>query len=192
LHDKLESVEKVEAAKEAKAKRHRLINTVLMFGVLAIAIVAYFKVPEYMDNQEYNSEIAQIMNDESLRLNVYNDSLGNATVGFGHLVLPGESFDKITSHEAIAMLRRDYDVAKQSVESKYKWATGDVKLVLINMTYQMGPSRLAKFEKALMALQIGDYDLAAAELLDSVWASQAPNRAIRIAGRILQLDNSFW
>jgi GH24 family phage-related lysozyme (muramidase) len=185
-------VEKVEAAKEAKAKRHRLINTVLMFGVLAIAIVAYFKVPEYMDNQEYNSEIAQIMNDESLRLNVYNDSLGNATVGFGHLVLPGESFDKITSHEAIAMLRRDYDVAKQSVESKYKWATGDVKLVLINMTYQMGPSRLAKFEKALMALQIGDYDLAAAELLDSVWASQAPNRAIRIAGRILQLDNSFW
>ena len=177
---------------ESKQKLHRIFNTFLMLVIAAVVAVLVIKGPQYIETEEYNSEIAQIINDEGLRLNVYRDSLGHATIGFGHLVVKGEELGRITPHEAIELLRVDYDNARSSVESRYPWASGDVKLVLINMTYQLGPSRLAKFEKALMAMQLGDYDMAAAELLDSVWATQAPNRANRIAGRILQLDNSFW
>jgi lysozyme len=175
-----------------KQRVHRTFNTVFILCVLVIGIVSYFKVPEYQAKQDYNSEIAQIVKDEGLRLSVYNDSLGNATIGFGHLIKNGETFTKITPHEAIALLRDDYESARDNVNRNYKWAQDDVKLVLINMTFQLGPSRLAKFEKALMALQMGDYDRAASELLDSRWAKQAPNRAHRLAGRILQLDKDWW
>ena len=62
-------------------------------------------------------EIAQIFNDESLRLCQYKDSLGNATIGVGHLVLEREKLPKcISSHEAISLLIKDYRYAKHNVE----------------------------------------------------------------------------
>lgn len=188
----LEKLAKVEDKKESKAGSHRLINSVFMIMVLIVAYLGYTKVPDYIEESDYQTEISQIVNDEGLRLEVYRDSLGNATVGFGHLVKPGERFDKITPHEAIELLRRDYQTAKVSVERSYPWASGDVKLVLINMTYQMGPTGVAKFEKTLMALQMENYDKAASELLDSTWARQTPSRARRLAGRILELNTDFW
>lgn len=178
----------VENEKEKSANRHRVFNTAVVFAAIFISIVAYFKVPEMQFEKDYKNEIAQLVEDEGLRLEVYDDTLDNPTIGFGHLVKQGEQFGKITPHEAIALLISDYAIARNSVESRYYWAEGDVKLVLINMTYQMGPVRLAKFEKAIGALRDGNHKLAASELLDSAWAKQTPKRAQRLAGRILQLD----
>ncbi len=191
---KLDELEQKEQKRKRLVKQriHRTFNTAFMLCLLVAVVIAYFKVPEYQERQDYNSEIAQLIEDEGLRLSVYNDSLGNATIGFGHLVKQGEVFDEITPYDALELLRKDYQIAKESVQRNYQWAEGDVKLVLINMTYQLGPVRLAKFEKALAALRNGNYDLAAAELLDSRWAKQAPNRANRLAGRVLKLEQSWW
>lgn len=192
LHEKLDSFKAVEDQKEDKAKRHRLINTIFMFAVLAIACLAYLKVPEYIEADNYQTEIAQLIQDEGYRAKPYKDTLGNYTVGFGHMVKQGEVFTHITPYDAIELLRKDYFTAKFSVEKKYPWASGDVKLVLVNMTYQMGPSRLSKFELSLSAMQLKDYDRAAAELLNSTWAAQTPARASRLAARILQLNSEWW
>tara|TARA_R110002126_G_scaffold70384_1_gene177174 strand:+ start:1344 stop:1961 length:618 start_codon:yes stop_codon:yes gene_type:complete len=189
LRENVERLAKNENAKEKSASLHRIINTGFVLIVLVLSSVAYFKTADYKFEYDYRAEVSQIVQDEGMVLNVYRDTLGNATVGFGHLVLANESFDTITPHLAIKMLKADFAMARSNVESEYGWADGDVKLVLINMSFQMGQGRLAKFEKALLAMRVGDYDLAAAELLDSRWANQTPKRAQRLAGRILALDN---
>lgn len=192
LEDAIVDLAEVENEKESSANRHRIFNTAVVVVAIVLSVVAYFKVPEMQFEKDYKNEIAQLVEDEGLRLEVYDDTLANPTIGFGHLVKQGEQFGKITPHEAIALLISDYAIARDSVESRYSWADGDVKLVLINMTYQMGPVRLAKFEKAIGALRDGNCKLAAAELLDSAWAKQTPKRAQRLAGRILQLDATLF
>ena len=46
---------------------------------------------------------------EGCSLVPYADVAGKCTIGVGHLVLPGESTDPITEHEAMAMLEKDLD-----------------------------------------------------------------------------------
>ena len=57
----------------------------------------------------------------------------------------------------------------------------DVKLVLMDMAYQMGITGLFKFKNMLSAIKEGDYSRAADELLDSNYARQTQNRANRNA-----------
>lgn len=192
LKDGLQKFKEAEDAREKVNDRHRLANTIFIMLLCVCVTFGYFKFRDYKFEQDYKSEIGQILKDESVRYTVYTDSLGNETIGAGHLVKPGEEFGTMTPHEVINLLISDYAIARDSVQERYPWAEGDVKLVLINMTFQMGPSRLAKFENALAALRDERFDIAAAELLDSAWAKQTPNRAHRLAGRILQLDSSVF
>jgi lysozyme len=52
------------------------------------------------------------------------------------------------------------------------------------MCFNMGPGNLAKFQNMIAALEAQDYDLAAAEALDSRWAKQVGQRAERLAQRL--------
>lgn len=144
-----------------------------------------------MNNKEHTqSELAQIVEDEGYRAKPYRDTRGLWTIGFGHLIKAGEEFAKLSPHNAVQLLREDYTTAQKEVEHYYLWATGTVKLVLINMSYQMGSSRLSKFKKTLQHLKNEDYDMAAGEMLNSRWAMQTPLRASRLAGRIMQLQEN--
>ncbi len=49
---------------------------------------------------------------------------------------------------------------------------------------QMGPAGVAEFRRMLAALHVGDYELAAAEMLDSKWALEVGNRAQELAAMI--------
>ena len=53
--------------------------------------------------------------------------------------------------------------------------------VLIDMCFNLGIGRLKQFKKMFAALSQGDYDKAAAEMLDSVWAKQVKSRAAQLA-----------
>ena len=53
----------------------------------------------------------------------------------------------------------------------------EVQEVILNMCYQLGVTGTSKFRKAISALQEGDWEDAANEMLDSLWARQTPNRA---------------
>lgn len=170
---------------------HRSINTLLAIMVL---IVSYNLTTPLIDRvtgleQErvVQSELSQIVMDEGYKARPYKDSRGLWTIGFGHLIKEGEDFTTLTPHDAVRLLRKDYDYATTSVEKVYPWATGDVKLVLINMTYQMGERGVSKFSDTIGNLRLGHYDHAAGDMLTSIWAEQTPLRASRLAGRIMQL-----
>lgn len=55
------------------------------------------------------------------------------------------------------------------------------KNVIVSMAYQMGVSGLLKFKNMIKALNVGDFDEAARQALDSRWAKQTPQRANRHA-----------
>jgi len=174
---------------ENKQTWWRSINTILIAITLTIVISVSATVGNMLEHQAYENEIAQLMKDESIRYDVYVDTLGNKTIGVGHMLTDDEQYTKLTPHQAIELLRYDYNIASKSVLKRYPWASGDVHRVLVNMSFQMGEGRLSKFEQTLLALERSDYDLAAAEMLDSEWARQTPNRASRLAGRIMSLSD---
>lgn len=56
--------------------------------------------------------------------------------------------------------------------------------VILNMAYQLGIGGLFKFKKMIDALSHRDFERAADEMLDSKWAKQTPNRALRNAKKM--------
>jgi len=60
---------------------------------------------------------------------------------------------------------------------------------VVEMIYQMGMAGFLGFKKTIAALKAGNYQLAAAEMLNSRWARQdSPNRAKDLAWGIRYLD----
>lgn len=53
--------------------------------------------------------------------------------------------------------------------------------ILYSMAYQMGVPGLANFKNMIAAIAKKDFNLAATEMLDSLWARQTPGRAKRHA-----------
>ena len=63
----------------------------------------------------------------------------------------------------------------------------EAQQVIINMTFNMGAPRLSKFKKFIAGVNAGDWNTAAVEMMDSRWAKQVGNRAIRLRDRIQAL-----
>ncbi len=87
-----------------------------------------------------------ITNHEGYSDKVYKDAAGNPTIGYGHLILPGENFDKgVTKQQAKDLLAQD---AKTAVDAVNKNLTGKVSQTqfdaLVSFTYNVGAGALAK------------------------------------------------
>lgn len=175
-----------------KNRIHRWFNTTMtslvLCGLMALAIWGVDKYNS-IEPDAIKNEIQQIAVDEGFKPCAYKDSLGYPTIGFGHLLKPDEKYKCITPQFGMQLLRQDYLKAKRSVERRYPWAEGEVKLVLTNMTYQLGETGLAKFKNTLSLLKQEQYEEAAMEMLDSRWYKQTQRRATRLAIRILALED---
>ena len=111
---------------------------------------------------------------------VYQDSLGIDTIGYGFAI------KDLTLDEDIAeeILMRKLERLKRNANSRFKWLEDMpvvVQEVILNMCYQLGITGVSKFRKAISALQEGDWNEAADEMLDSLWARQTPNRATELS-----------
>lgn len=120
----------------------------------------------------------QLIRDEGRRLKPYRDTLGILTIGVGR------NLDNvgISAAEADFMLDNDIAVRQQSL-SRFAWFTALDEArqgVVVNMSF-MGIPRLLAFVKMIQALEVQDYERAAAEMLDSKWAGQVKGRATRLA-----------
>lgn len=111
--------------------------------------------------------LALIARFEGCRLDVYDDVAGHPTIGYGHLLRPGESFpDGITQAEALALLRQDAAVACAAVD---RACTGVVAMTqgqydaLVDLAYNCGGGVLAPFA---FLLHTGDSERAANLLLE--------------------------
>ena len=107
---------------------------------------------------------------------VYDDSLGIPTIGYGFAIK-----DLILDEDiAEEILIRKLEKLKRNATARFKWLEDmpvEVQEVILNMCYQLGVTGTSKFRKAISALQEGDWEEAANEMLDSLWARQTPNRA---------------
>lgn len=136
----------------------------------------------------------QLKIDEGVVYEIYEDHLGYATFGVGHLVLEsdpehGQPIGTPVSEERVReCFERDLDTAISECVVLYGEAwdnfPGEVQEVLVNMLFNLGRPRLSKFKNFNTKLIEGDYAGAAPEGLDSLWARQVGARADRLMERL--------
>ena len=140
-----------------------------------------------MDTKKYTKAIElaveQLKIDEGCRLTAYQDTVGVWTIGYGHTggVKKG---DKITQKDADDFLLADTIQAAidaSSLPVNFDGLNAVRQAVLINMSFNLGKTRLLAFKRTLLAIAIRDYDNAALYMLQSKWSKQVGNRSIRLA-----------
>lgn len=110
------------------------------------------------------------------------------TIGYGRNI----EERGISEDESEYLLNNDIRLSELELTKAFPWfgnLTAERQAVLINMHFNMGLTRLKGFIKALPAIERGDYKTAAAEMLDSVWARRAGNRANELAK---QMETGQW
>ena len=139
----------------------------------------------------------QLKIDEGVEYRVYNDHLGYKTLGIGHLVVPGDlEYDApvgtYVSEDRVNEIF-DKDVITYIDEAKKVFGNlegmpEEAQQVIVNMCFNMGAPRLAKFKNFIRAIHDEDWATASVEMLDSKWATQVGPRANRLADRIKAIN----
>ncbi len=123
---------------------------------------------------------AQLKQDEGLSLTCYKDSLGNWTIGYGHLL--SRECAPITAQFADLLLQADIEaLCKQLLKVEWWLQLDQVRQeVIANMAFNMGLNGLLLFKHMIAAIRIKDYRTAAEEMGKSLWAKQVGKRAARL------------
>jgi lysozyme len=129
----------------------------------------------------------QIKLNEGIRKTAYQDTLGNWTIGVGHLIkLPDEEYlidAKLNDLEVDQIFITDLN---QAIDDARKFIDADsipdeAFEVVVDMAFNLGLPKLLKFKNFQQALKEKDFVKASEEMLDSLWAKQVPNRANELA-----------
>lgn len=137
----------------------------------------------------------QLKIDEGVVYEIYNDHLGYATFGVGHLVLEsdpehGQPVGTPVSEQRVKeCFENDLNTAIGECDALYEGGEfndlpDEVQQILVNMMFNMGRTRLSKFKKMHAAILEGDWKTAAIEGRDSRWHKQVTNRAERLMVRL--------
>ena len=130
----------------------------------------------------YEDLKVKIKEHEGFRDQVYKDSLGFATIGYGHLVLSTDRFKEGVTYkkkDLEEVFDSDFNIAKSNANQLISGLPlhHQAKCVIIEMVFQLGIGGVSKFKKMWKALKQNDYHTASEEMLDSKWAKQTPKRA---------------
>lgn len=123
-----------------------------------------------------------IKHDEGLSLLPYEDTEGYISIGYGRCL----ALNGISEEEASVLLAADVKVAAADAKQfagipTWNGLTETRQAVLISMAFNLGLTKLIKFQKLRAALVDSDFDRAAIEMLDSKWSRQVKSRATRLA-----------
>ena len=138
--------------------------------------------------------LEELMLDEGVIHEIYNDHLGYPTFGVGHLITEkdeehGKPLGTPVSEERVTeCLNADVDIVCAELDKNMEWwrELNDTRQrVMANMCFNLGYPRLSKFKKFLAAVQEEDWETAAVEMMDSKWATQVGDRAIRLREKML-------
>lgn len=134
---------------------------------------------------------------EGVKPHVYKDSLGIPTVGIGFNMMRSDArniFNRLNL-DYNSTLNGSVDLTDQQMKDlfveclkiaykdvkqylpQYDELPREIKLGLIDMSFNLGISRLNKFVKTKEYILQGDYKAAAQELKKSKWASQVGTRS---------------
>lgn len=144
------------------------------------------------------SLIEKIKENEGFAGEIYEDTLGKKTVGYGFLVSALTSDEIKINHGKIAPMSRETAEAILALKLSKLWrevfeafpwlATkpANVQEVVAEMCYQMGVGAVKKFATTLHYIRNGEYEKAVSNGLNSRWAKQTPNRARRVLHGLLE------
>lgn len=116
---------------------------------------------------------------EGWRNRIYEDSKGIPTIGVGFNLLVGlydEEIDFILNFR-IELIFAD---AKTGLPWFKKLSIAR-KIVVLDMIYNLGMRKFLGFRRTIAAIKAEDWEEAAREMLDSVWAQEVGIRATRLA-----------
>ena len=131
-----------------------------------------------------------IIHHEGMKNKPYVDSMGNWTVGVGHLIgksLPADMNREFSQEEIMSMFEQDfakhYGIAKRT--PGWDKANEHGKAAMVDLAFNMGQWWF-KFPTTAMKLMAGDFPGAAMGLKDSAWFKQVGNRGPTIVGLMSQ------
>ena len=136
---------------------------------------------------------AQLAIDEGIKYEVYNDHLGYATFGIGHLVLESdpeygqEVGTPVNESRVVKAFEKDCDGVLRDCNILYTdfhYLPEEAQQIIANMMFNMGRTRLSKFRGMKRGVDARDWDAAADEMVDSSWYKQVTNRAERLVKRM--------
>ncbi|WP_298769867.1 hypothetical protein [uncultured Shewanella sp.] len=90
----------------------------------------------------------------------------------------------ITTEEALYLLDNDIDLVELQLMRNIDFIgrLDEIrKVVLCDMAFNLGITGLLKFKRMLKAIELGNYQVAADEMLQSKWARQVGQRATELA-----------
>ena len=150
-----------------------------------------------------NKEILkeQIKRHEGEVLEVYEDSLGYLTLGVGHLIKEddaehGQPAGTPVSQEVVdAYYESDFDKHVEETIHVFEGKGGEdfyalpeeIQHVLVNMTFNLGGTRFAKFNNMWSAVVEGDWKRMAVEMEDSRWFGQVGRRSKELQEQVLSV-----
>jgi lysozyme len=117
--------------------------------------------------------------DEGLRLKPYTDTTGNLTIGVGRNL----NAEGITQEEALYLLNNDIQRVEQELAPvpNFSQLSDPRQRVIIQMTFNLGLAGVMEFKEMWSAIQAQDWNGAANAMLDSLWAKEVGQRAVRLA-----------
>lgn len=126
--------------------------------------------------------VQDLKREEGFRLDVYLDTEGFPTVGYGCRVSVGDTINQETA-EALFRYRlaQAIDGFHRIPRHLTKHLNEARRRVICQMIYQMGLRGTMGFKRMWIAVEAEDYETAAAEMIDSLWARKTANRAFRLA-----------
>ena len=129
------------------------------------------------------SLIESIKKSEGFRSKPYRCTENVLTIGYGFAIKDLELDEEVCD----LILDKKLDKLIDATNKKFPFLRElpqDKCEVIFEMVYQLGLTGVSKFKKMLKALERKDYDKASAEMLDSLWAKQTPNRAIKLSNQM--------
>ena len=136
--------------------------------------------------------------DEGVKYEVYNDHLGFATFGVGHLVLESdpeygsEIGTAVSESRVIEAFEQDCENVLRDCNILYEDFDDlpeESQQVIANMMFNMGRPRLSKFKGMKRGVDSRNWNDAADEMVDSTWYKQVTKRADRLVVRMRDVGN---
>lgn len=129
--------------------------------------------------------VDQLKQDEGFKECPYHCTSGKLSIGYGWNLDAG-----ITKSEAEFILKGRVLGSAMWLHNTFPWFDGiapEAKEVLINMAYNLGNQGLLKFKNMLSLIKTHEYSKAADEIMDSLYATQVPTRAARLAQKLREI-----
>jgi len=135
---------------------------------------------------------AKLIEHEGEKLTPYKDSLGYWTIGVGHLI-DSRRGGGITMRVSRMLLDDDINVATVHCRIAFPWFDGLDPVrqdAIVNLAFNMGIDGLKKFHLMIAAIEQEDWEKAAYELWNSLWAKQVQDR--RRVELMTALEKGVW